>query len=356
MKRDINFYRTKNFFLTAKATSVLCLSAAYYLTLSHATAAQYDDACLLAAIKKDSTNRQVEELKQLCLKEAEATHEEPPGSKTSASTLGGLSKRIEHERANQFDPYVITPHKLNYFLPIITTNTLNREEYNKADKFGGNLEEREAKFQLSFKIPLNQGSLFIEGDALYLGFTMQAWWQIYSNDISKPFRETNYQPEVFYLAPLEWHPLGGNTGFVFGIEHQSNGEQQSLSRSWNRVYGHFLFEKDQFAFSLRPWVRIHESSKAYPEDPDGDDNPDIEEYLGHFEVTTVYKWNQMEFSFTGRNNMATNKGAAELSVVFPLWGKLQGYATAFTGYGESLIDYDHKQTRFGIGISLNSFM
>ncbi len=267
-------------------------------------------------------------MKQSYLKETESTCGASPEAKRSTIALGGLLKRIEHERANQFDRYVITPYELSYFLPVITTNALNREKYNAADKFGRNLEKIEAKHQLSYKIPLNQESQFIDGDALYLGFTMQAWWHIYSSDISKPFRQANYQPEAFSQAPLKWPPFGGNPGFALGVEHQSTGEQQSLSRCCNLGYGHFLFEKDEFAFSLRPWARFHESPKAHPGDPDGDDNPDIENYLGHFEVTTIFKWNRMECNFTGRNKMATHKGAAEFSIIFPLWGKLQALLPA----------------------------
>ena len=204
--------------------------------------------------------------------------------------------------------------------------------------------------------PLNKRSLFIEGDRIYFGFTLQAWWQVYSENISKPFRESNYQPEVFYMAPLDWHPFGGNTGFVVGFEHQSNGQRQILSRSWNRVYGHFLFEKDEFALSLRPWWRVSEEEKEFPFDPDGDDNPDIEDYMGHYELGMAYKWNDLQLGFMGRYNFSSHNGAAELGLTFPLWGKLRGYASVFTGYGESLIDYNHKQTRFGLGIALNDLL
>lgn len=269
---------------------------------------------------------------------------------------GVISNRLITEIQTQFDPYVITPHKMNYILPALTTNRINKGAYTDFDGYEENLEEIESKFQLSLKVPLNKDSLLIEGDRVYFGFTLQAWWQVYSENISKPFRESNYQPELFYIAPLDWHPFGGNTGFVVGFEHQSNGRRQILSRSWNRVYGHFLFEKNDFALSLRPWWRVNEEEKAFPFDPDGDDNPDIEDYMGHYELGMAYKWNNLQLGFMGRYNFSTHNGAAELGLTFPLWGKLRGYASAFTGYGESLIDYNHKQTRFGLGIALNDLL
>jgi phospholipase A1 len=117
-----------------------------------------------------------------------------------------------------------------------------------------------------------------------------------------------------------------------------------------------LFEKGNFALSFKPWFRIKEEEKSDELDPTGDDNPDIEDYLGNFELETVYKWKELEFSAGGRRNFSTNKGLLEVGVTFPLWGKIRGYATGFTGYGESLIDYNHKQTRFGLGIALNNIL
>ncbi|WP_232359888.1 phospholipase A [Paraneptunicella aestuarii] len=275
---------------------------------------------------------------------------------TAPVKTGAISERMLKESQTEFAPYVITPHKMNYILPAITTSRIHKEAYSEKNEYQENLEDIEAKFQLSLKVPLNTDSLFIENDGLYFGFTLQAWWQIYADNISKPFRESNYTPELFYIAPLDWHPFGGNTGFVVGFEHQSNGRTQELSRSWNRVYGHFLYEKDDFALSLRPWYRMQEEEKESILDPSGDDNPDINDYMGHFELGMVYKWSDMQFSFLGRQNFATHKGAAEIGLTFPIWGKLRGYATAFTGYGESLIDYNYSQTRFGIGIALNDVL
>ncbi len=267
-----------------------------------------------------------------------------------------LTRRLESEKATQFSEWVITPHKQNYVLPIISSSGINKDAYRTLDGFEENLESSEAKFQLSLKIPLNTGDLLFEGDGLYAGFTIQAWWQIYASGISKPFRETNYQPELFYLAPTKWQPFDGTTALMLGIEHQSNGRGQDLSRSWNRVYANFLYQKDNFALSLRPWYRLSEDPKEFEFDPKGDDNPDIDEFLGNFELGLVYKWHDIEFSFLGRQNFSTNNGAGEFSVSFPLFGKLRGYATAFNGYGESLIDYNHQQTRFGIGVSLNDIL
>jgi phospholipase A1/A2 len=312
--------------------------------------------CVMKHFKSSSGSLTLDEIRVLCEDSVNNELVELDAIQKSVSETGIISERLLKESRSEFDPYVITPHRVNYFLPALTTNAINKDVYNSFDGYEGNLEDIEAKFQLSLKVPMNSESIFIEGDGVYLGFTLQSWWQVYASNISKPFRESNYQPEVFYIAPLTWQPFGGNTGFVLGLEHQSNGRAQNLSRSWNRVYGHFLFEKGDFAMSFKTWHRIEEDEKEEESDSDGDDNPDITDYMGRFELGMVYKWSELEFSVLGRQNFSTHNGAAEFGLTFPLWGKLRGYVSAFSGYGESLIDYNYNQTRFGVGIALNNVL
>jgi len=260
--------------------------------------------------------------------------------------------RLAAERKSSFDPYIITPHKMTYFLPISYTNNINKEAYEGEGDFAEQLNNIEAKFQISLKIPLTREAIFTEGDSVAFGFTLQSWWQLYNHDLSRPFRETNYQPEIFYIAPLDWQPAGGKTNVTVGFEHQSNGRTQMLSRSWNRLYATFTFAKDNYAISLRPWWKIPEGDKVTTPAESGNDNPDISDYMGHFELIGAYKWDELEFAFTGRRNFKENKGGMEIGMTFPLTGKLQGYLQYNHGYGESLIDYNHYQQRIGIGIAL----
>jgi phospholipase A1 len=313
------------------------------------------NACVLKQFSEAQEDLTIAEIKSLCNQQPDDVESEINQSDNDED-LGVISQRLEKERKTRDNPFVLTPHKMNYILPVYTTNAVNKKEYQFFEGYEENLEDMEAMFQISYKVPLNPNSMFVENDALYLGFTLKAWWQVYANNISKPFRETNYNPELFYLMPMKWQILNGNTALVFGIEHESNGRSQALSRSWNRVYANFLYEHDNFALSLKPWVRISEDEKEFDLDPGGDDNPDIEDYMGHFELNMAYKWRDFELNFKGRRNLSTNRGYSELGFVFPLWGKLQGYAVVSDGHGDSLIDYNYRQTRFGLGISLNGLL
>ncbi len=258
----------------------------------------------------------------------------------------------ELERKNAFDPYILTPHKFTYILPVTYSNNVNEEVYTEQGAFNKGLDNIEAKFQVSLKVPLTQDAIFTEGDSVAFGFTLTSWWQLYNVELSRPFRETNYQPEIFYTTPLNWQPFGGSTSLVVGLEHQSNGRTQILSRSWNRLYTTLTFAKDNYAISLRPWWRIPENKPKTTPDVSGDDNPDIGDYMGNFELMGAYKLKDFEFTFLGRRNFKESNGFAEIGFTFPLPGRLKGYVQLSSGYGDSLIDYNHSQEKIGVGIAL----
>jgi len=268
---------------------------------------------------------------------------------------GALSERVRAERREAFNPYVITAHRHNYVLPIAATSALNEAVYRENDiPLREGLEPVEVKFQISLKTQLNERDLFVQDDALSFGFTLEAWWQLYSKDLSSPFRETNYAPELFYLVPLLWGPFGGSTAVVLGLEHQSNGQVQGLSRSWNRLYASLLYERGNFVATLQPWYRLPEEEKEPPDDPEGDDNPDILDFVGHGQIALAWRDSRFEYALRVRGDPVTGKGAVTIGTTFPLTGKFRGFVQYVDGYGDSLIDYDHYQRRLGIGVALTN--
>ena len=237
----------------------------------------------------------------------------------------------------------------NYLLFARYTTDVNREPYEPLfDAFAENydFEDVEAAFQISFK-----GRLATTDDrrwGLWFSYTQQSQWQVYSDDISRPFRETNYMPELFgsFRPGVE---LGGFKFNVlnFGYNHESNGRADPLSRSWDRVFVEGGFEKQDLALIVRAWARIK------PPDYE-DDNPDIMDYMGHGQVTALYRWQGNSFALMGRGNLSTGKGAAQFSWTSrPILGPMRAYVQLFSGYGESMIDYDWNQTTIGFGVALN---
>lgn len=207
------------------------------------------------------------------------------------------------------------------------------------------------KFQFSFRVRLVDDLLGDNGD-LWFGYTQLSFWQSYNSVLSSPFRETNYEPELGFSLNTDFDLFGfHNRVFSFGFAHQSNGRTEPLSRSWNRVWAAFLLERGNFAVLLRPWYRV-------PEDTDDDDNPGIENYAGRGELRVAYKSGNYVYSAMLHNNfrLHDNRSGLELHWTFPAGKRLKGLLQYYTGYGESLIDYDVRTRRFGIGLLIADWL
>ena len=182
-----------------------------------------------------------------------------------------------------------------------------------------NLKSMEAKFQLSLKTKAVE-NLFGDNGDIWLGYTQSSRWQVYNEDESRPFRETNYEPEASLVFRTNYELLGLNwrmLGLTFN--HQSNGRSDPLSRSWNRVMLNLGFERDNFALMLRPWYRFEEDTKD-------DNNPDITDYVGRGDLTAFYRHKDHDFSLMLRHSLKggdDSHGAVQFDWTFPINGKLR---------------------------------
>lgn len=266
-----------------------------------------------------------------------------------------LDKRWELAPDSKLGKWNIRAHQPVYLLPVFWTSDKNEfpqspNPNNTVDE-DQRLKSTEAKFQLSLKTKAAENLIGDNGD-LWLGYTQSSRWQVYNEDESRPFRETNYEPEASLMFRTNYSVLGLN-GRLAGItfNHQSNGRSDPLSRSWNRVMLNLGFEKDNFALMVRPWYRIDEDAKD-------DNNPDIKDYVGRGDVTAFYRWNDHDFSLMLRHSLKggdDSHGAVQFDWAFPIKGKLRGNFQLFDGYGESLIDYNHRATYVGLGVSLMNY-
>jgi phospholipase A1 len=272
--------------------------------------------------------------------QAPAVHEDDPPS--YLTRLWELDESLPRGR------FALRPHRSNYIMPLAYNRFPNREPDHTGEV--DTVKDAEVAFQLSMKVKLWQDILGQDMD-LWFGYTQRSFWQLYNSEESSPFRETNYEPEVLlnYRTDLDLFGVRLRT-LTFGLNHQSNGRAEPLSRSWNRLVGNLGFEYEDFVFELKTWYRI-------PESEDDDDNPDIDEYMGPGELWVHYFLNGHRFGAMWRNNCRFdhNRGALQLEWAFPLGGRVSGYVQYFTGYGESMIDYDHAVDRIGVGFILNTW-
>ncbi len=263
-----------------------------------------------------------------------------------------LDRRWELSEESKLGVWNIRAYQPVYLLPVFWTSDKNEfpssPNPQNTVKDKQELTSSEAKFQISFKTKAWENILGNNGD-LWVGYTQSSRWQVYNSEESRPFRETNYEPEASLIFRTNYEILGLNARLLgVTLNHQSNGRSDPLSRSWNRVIFNLGFEKDNFALMLRPWYRIEEEAKD-------DNNPDIKDYIGRGDLTAFYRKGENDFSLMLRHSLKggdKSHGAVQFDWAFPIKGKLRGHLQLFDGYGESLIDYNHRATYAGLGVSL----
>ena len=267
--------------------------------------------------------------------------------KRDTTTESALDNRLEGDKEALDNVFAITQHRQNYLLPITyvsNPNTFGNEELTEE-----NIDNKEAKFQVSAKLPLYLEDTGFDG--LYFGFTLTSFWQLYNSEASKPFRETNYEPEVFWQETADYSVLG----FQVGFNHMSNGQSGLRSRSWNRLFASIVFSDNDDIYYFKTWYRIPEDEKADPLDPTGDDNPDIQDYYGRMEFGYGRKIGAFKVLALLRNNLDfdENRGSIQLDFTYPISDRYEVLLQYFNGYGDSLIDYNRSQERIGIGFQLH---
>ncbi len=223
-------------------------------------------------------------------------------------------------------------HKEMFMLPATISN-----------EFDG--AQTEAVFQISAKYRIFH-------TPFYFAYSQISFWQAFDAKNSAPFRETNYNPEFFYRSnrlPFQ----GGLLGVDLGFEHESNGQIPPVSRSWNLFYAAPYYFRSDWLVYLKVRYRVPEGDKVNPLDAEGDDNPDITDYLGYTDLHFFYRF---PWHHTCHLDLEGNFNTGRAGVVFnyniPVPKGVGSYLVfrISHGWGESLVDYKKNLTRFGIGI------
>ena len=285
-------------------------------------------------------------------RDAEPLDPEAQAAIANAGKGSLLDTRWELARDSKLGIFNFRAYKPVYLFPAFWSSSPNAHPHSPSRGTATDtqsLDALEAKFQISFKTKAVE-NLFGDNGDIWMAYTQGSHWQVYNGDASRPFRETNYEPEVMLAFRTGYGLLGwkGRLAAV-GINHQSNGRSDPLSRSWNRVMFNVGFDREGWALTLRPWIRI-------PERGNSDDNPDISDYMGRGDATLVRTFaDGQQLSLALRHSLRSGDrahGAVQFDWAFPLHDTFRGHLQVFDGYGESLIDYNHRSTYVGLGISL----
>ena len=346
-----------------KSITITLLVAALLL-VSTVKADDSLERCLLSQMATSDDSITVGQIRQFCetrqseaLADKDSTVSSQTGFDVTQSGIvtddeSAISRRLFLEKKEARNPFALLPHKPNYIMLSNTMSKPNEAPFQAADPDDEiDFKPWETKFQISLKLPVARG-LFDERADLFVAYTNRSFWQQFNKEGSAPFRDSNHEPEIWLSFDNDFEILGLKNSIIrTGFSHQSNGQSGELSRSWNRVYADFIFEYDDLYLSFKPWWRV-------PEDSDNDDNPDIDEYMGNFELGAIYKIDDHTLELLLRNNLnfGDNYGALQLGWSFPLTERVRGYLQWFNGYGESLIDYDAHTNSIGLGIQLSDWL
>jgi phospholipase A1 len=258
------------------------------------------------------------------------------------------------------DRFVFRTYQPNFFLPAHITSNINKAPQSPTRgqaESSENYKQMESKIQLSLRAKL-MTEFLLPGADLWFAFSQRSMWQLWNNQDSAPFRNTDYQPELIYVVPVaeQWGDLPGDWQIrmlQFGIAHQSNGQTKPLSRSWNKVYAGLAVDKGEFGLNWRYHQRISEQG-------DEDDNPDLIDYIGSHELMASWLPGDATAMLTWRNDFSyLSRGSWQLDLTYPVdRSKMDGlrwHLQMFSGYGETLLDYNFRQNSVGIGVMLFNF-
>jgi len=219
-------------------------------------------------------------------------------------------------------------------------------------------DPKNIKFQISFKYRvLNpHGSIGKKWPWLadfYFGYTQTSFIDLESP--SDAFLDTSFKPEFLYSQKeLRNRPASilSRLGLEAGIQHESNGKSGNASRNLNILYAKpYLYfgnvEKHHFTFAPKVWIYIGNLSE----------NPDIADYKGYFDLELKFgKPDSLEL----RSNLrqGSEGGSVQIDFTYPFriltFGNFNGYFQAqyFSGYGETLLLYNQKDSQFRVGFAL----
>lgn len=250
-------------------------------------------------------------------------------------------------------------------LAVIGSDSVNTAPTSPAADHTGTFQPyttSETRINLSVRTKIAQG-LLTGGDpnrldSVWFAYSQQSYWQLFNSDLSRPFRATDHEPELIYIFPVESAlPSGWRLRYGgIGVNHQSNGQSLPLSRSWNRIIGRAGLELgSKVSITGALWQRI-------PEDSTSDDNPDIVDRVGRAELSTVWNVDPLNsLAFTVRHSLQNSDSGSVRLAWFRKVGSavdnanrssLRLHTELFSGYGDSLMDYNRKRTVFSVGLTL----
>jgi len=200
----------------------------------------------------------------------------------------------------------------------------------------------------------------LRGFSINLGYRQKSFWNVYDGGVaSRPMYENDYSPSCYFsystIVPRFSLPIRSMIYYA----HESNGQKDDLSRSWDRVGGNIAIgslECNPGFVQLDMWVPIGL-----------EENEEIARHYGIGELSFYYQplfYRQHFLSDLGISFCwkiaADNLNNAELGFYcnpFQFMNQFFKritptiYAQLYIGSGENMQDYKDRHTSFRVGIA-----
>lgn len=318
------------------AVSGVLLAFSALLVSPHALgqSSTIDDCLRTEVIRPENAERTVNQLRTRCA-ERETTRESVDALiADSAAIMPVLQARYD----DTLDNTLFQPYKNNY----IVFGSMENDD--GTAPFSG--QSLDIKFELGMKFmlfPQIEELKFLA--PVKFGYSQRSWWDI--SESSAPFKEHNYNPEIFWdFTEALARPSSRTRLHIFdyaGVEHQSNGLDSKDSRSWDRVYAQReLRFSEVWAWTFKYWHILNA----------GDFNDNIQDYLGQAEITThidLNNWANINIKTTKGHETETINYQVDLILPMSRWVNSRFVLSYYNGYGEALISYNRKTTSLRAG-------
>lgn len=205
----------------------------------------------------------------------------------------------------------------------------------------------ESKLQVSFKTLVTKD--MFAGIGFYFAYTQTTFFQIYSPQLSSPFRDNDFTPElILYRTFYVDSTIPSIYNLRFGYSHTSNGEGVDefgfkKSRGMDRVFLELDYSIENFTAALKTWIFARF------------DPFDIRDYIGYSSLKLKYDlFNTHHFILSIGNlfhNYAKYKGNVRFEYRYD-FDKFGIYAQYFYGYNDNIYQYNIKTEHIGIGIAI----
>jgi phospholipase A1 len=254
-----------------------------------------------------------------------------------------LEKKLAAMADSEKNPISITFYRPTYVLPFYYTGSPYTAIYRGNTPNGQSIMHSELKAQLSLIMPITT-YFFNDKTSLSIAYTQLNYWQVYAS--SQYFRETNYEPEIIISTRLT-----DNWLLNASIDHQSNGRGGSLERSWNRAILSVATSGENWLLGVKVWDLIFKSQSSNLH------NPEIAHYLGYDTTVFAYNFHKLVASVQVSNiESGFARGNIVAGLSYPISRHFRIYVQYFRGFGQSLIEYNHKTQSAGIGFALNDWI